>query len=215
MQGADDASNVLRVPSSPPLMSAPSLQRAVSRQHAECAPTDSAPCSRLQYQFWHEGAVCVPRFPPCVTVSRGIGRGTCAVGGIVLRTQSQRAVRTARHQCRVHHVRRCSVTQRVGCWASPGGQAGPSAFPGSATHGDKKPRALLGVRWARLPWLLLEFSDFSGFNHPRWRPCFSVRECLSKVTHSESVGAHAMDVQVGESVRTYWAPWRHGPGPGC
>ena len=90
VQGADDAPNVLRVPSSPPLMSAPSLQRAVSRQHAECAPTDSAPCSRLQYQFWHEGAVCVPRFPPCVTVSRGIGRGTCAVGGIVLRTQSQR-----------------------------------------------------------------------------------------------------------------------------
>ena len=130
----------------------------------------------------------------------------------------QAAVRTARHQCRVHHVRRCSVTQRaarVGCWASPGGQAGPSAFPGSATHGDKKPRALHSVCWARLPWLLLECSYFSGFNHPRWRPCFSVRECHSKVTHSESVGAHAMDVQVGESVRTYWAPWRHGSSPGC
>ena len=35
-----------------------------------------------------------------------------------------------------------------------------------------------------------------------------MRECHSKVTYSESVGAHAMDVQVGEFVRTYWALWR-------
>ena len=90
VQGADDAPNVLRVPSSPPLLSAPLLQRAVSRQHAECGPQTRYHVADLKKKFWHEGAVCVPKFPPCLTaVSRGIGRGTCARGGIVLHTQSQ------------------------------------------------------------------------------------------------------------------------------
>ena len=40
-----------------------------------------------------------------------------------------------------------------------------------------------------------------------------MHECHSNFTHSDGVGAHAMDVQVGELVRRYWAPWRHGPGP--
>ena len=65
----------------------------------------------------------------------------------------------------------------------------------------------------RLPWLLLEFSYFSGFNHPRQRPCFLIALMPFKGHHSESAGAHAMDVQVGELVRRYWAPWEHGPGP--
>ena len=111
----------------------------------------SAVCYRFpRHRSWH-----MRRRWHCFCAPRVSTHGPC------VQRMCQAAVRTARHKCRVHHVRRCSVIQRaarVGCSASSGGQAGSSAFPGSATHCDKKPRALLGVRWARLPWLLLECS---------------------------------------------------------
>ena len=170
VQGADDAPNVLRVPSSPPLLSAPLLQRAVSRQHAECGPQTRHHVADCNTSFGTR-APCVyqsfrrvlPSFPEASVVAHAPEVALfCAPRVSTHRPcvprMCQAAVRTARcqcappcasgHQCRVHHQR----AARVGCWASPGAQAGPSAFPASARQGDKKPRALTGVRRAYHPF---------------------------------------------------------------
>ena len=134
VQVADNAPNVLRVSSSPPLLSAPLLQRAGSRQlRAECgrqtrhhlADGNTSLCSRalvrttvsaasdgpflgasVTAQRWHCSA-----HPESAPVGRACHEGvspSCAPPG------------ASGHQCRVHHVKRCSITQRsapVGCWA--------------------------------------------------------------------------------------------------
>ena len=110
VQGADDAPNVLRVPSSPPLLSAPLLQRAVSRQHAECGPqtrqhvadcnTSLGTRASCVYQSFRR---VLPPFPEASVVAHAPEVALFCAPRVSTRRpcvprMSQAAVRTARRQ---------------------------------------------------------------------------------------------------------------------